>query len=100
LAIALAACGGSQSSRTETASEEPVPAYSTSPTRSTSPTSAAGPTTSGGMTTTGSEHTQHGGEQHVMPDGGVMSGAQHGEGATHVMPDGTVMPGASHGTTK
>ena len=98
-ALLAAACGGTQSTHTETPAAQPSPAYTTSP---------------GAATGQG---------QHTMPDGTTMAGDHHGHDAdagvtsrdggttqdhahdhapagTHVMPDGAVMqgshPGAGH----
>jgi hypothetical protein len=84
LSTCLLGCGGAQSTQSEPPPESP--AYTTS----------SGSASASTPTTAGHQHGAPGPGQHVMPDGAVMEGHQHG-GATHVMPDGTIMPGAQHG---
>lgn len=83
---AMSACAGKNQPDPRTT---PPPAYTTS-----------GPSTDEHVMPDGTvmKGAQHPGHDLTTPDAGSSQGHEHHEGATHVMPDGTVMPGASHGT--
>ena len=97
VALLAAACGGSQSTHSETPAAPSSPAYTTSPGAASAPGRHTMPD---GTTMAGDRHGAHGADAGASShDGGTTQdhAHDHAPAGSHVMPDGAVMQGHQHG---
>ena len=90
----LVACGGAQSTHSQSPAAQPTPAYTTSP------EAVSGQHTMPDGTTMAGDHHPHTGDAGMaVRDGGTTQdhAHDHAPSGMHVMPDGAVMPGSHHG---